>query len=248
MCTLVILRRPGEAWPVILGANRDEMGDRPWQPPARHWEDRPEVTAGLDELSGGSWLGVNKDGLVAAVLNRYGTLGPQAGKRSRGELVLEALDHAEAGTAALALADVNPAAYRGFNLVVADTRAAYWLTLREEGAAVEVQPIRPGLSILTSRDLNDLESPRIARYKPLFEAAEPPDPAQGRWSSWKSLLASRDHEAGAGPGGAMAVELEGGFRTVSSSLVALPENPEEKPRWLFCPGPPDPQGYAPVAL
>jgi uncharacterized protein with NRDE domain len=248
MCTLVILRRPGEAWPVILGANRDEMSDRPWRPPARHWEDRPEVTAGLDELSGGSWMGVNKDGLVAAVLNRYGTLGPQAGKRSRGELVLEALDHAEAGTAALALADVNPAAYRGFNLVVADSRAAYWLTLRAEGEPVEVQPIRPGLSILTARELNDPESPRIARYRPLFEAAPPPEPEKDDWRDWKALLSSRDYDEEAGPGGAMAIDLGNGFRTVSSSLLALPENPELKPRWLFCSGQPDPGAYAPVAL
>ena len=28
MCTLVILRRPDHRWPVIIGANRDEMIDR----------------------------------------------------------------------------------------------------------------------------------------------------------------------------------------------------------------------------
>ena len=47
---LVILRRPGHDWPLILAANRDEMIDRPWQPPARHWPDRPEVLAGLKNL------------------------------------------------------------------------------------------------------------------------------------------------------------------------------------------------------
>src|SRR6476659_3255713 len=57
MCTLVILRRPGHRWPVLIGANRDEMIDRPWEPPGRHWPDRPEVVAGLDRLAGGSWLG-----------------------------------------------------------------------------------------------------------------------------------------------------------------------------------------------
>ena len=73
-------------------------------PPGRHWPDRPQVRGGLDSLAGGTWLGVNDDGLVAAVLNRRGTLGPEPGKRSRGELVLEALDHAEAYDAAEALA------------------------------------------------------------------------------------------------------------------------------------------------
>ena len=51
MCTLVILRRPGHRWPVLIGANRDEMIDRPWEPPGRHWPDRPEVVAGLDRLA-----------------------------------------------------------------------------------------------------------------------------------------------------------------------------------------------------
>ena len=97
---MVILRRPGAPWPVILAANRDEREDRPWLPPARHWPDRPEVTAGMDELAGGSWLGLNDHGVVAGILNRVGTLGPQTGKRSRGELVLEALDHADAMAAA----------------------------------------------------------------------------------------------------------------------------------------------------
>ena len=54
MCTVVILRRPGHDWPLILATNRDEMTDRPWRPPGRHWPDRAEVTAGRDELAGGT--------------------------------------------------------------------------------------------------------------------------------------------------------------------------------------------------
>jgi uncharacterized protein with NRDE domain len=104
MCTLAILRRPDHDWPVIIGANRDEMIDRPADPPDRHWPDRAEVVAGRDRLAGGSWLGLNDWGVAAAVLNRHGSLGPAAGQRSRGELVLEALDHADAVAAARALA------------------------------------------------------------------------------------------------------------------------------------------------
>lgn len=127
MCTLVMLRRPEARWPLIVAANRDELENRPWRPPARHWPDRPEVVAGQDVTAGGSWFGVNDDGLVAAILNRPGTLGPADGKRSRGELVLEALDHAEARLAAEALSDLNPESYRPFNLVIADRYEAFWL-------------------------------------------------------------------------------------------------------------------------
>ena len=116
MCTLVILRRPGHGWPVVLAANRDEMADRRWRPPGRHWPDRPEIVGGHDALAGGTWLGLNDQGVAAGIMNRRATLGPEAGKRSRGELVLEALDHADADAAAVALADLDGTAYRPFNM------------------------------------------------------------------------------------------------------------------------------------
>lgn len=256
MCTLVILRRPGHPWPVILGANRDEMIDRPWAAPGRHWPDRPEVIAGLDRTAGGSWLGLNDHGVVAAILNRRGSLGPEPGKRSRGELVLEALDHADALAAAEALAELNPAAYRSFNMVVADNRDAYWLrnSGTPEARVVELAPIPEGLSMLTAYDLDDPQSPRIARHKADFEAAAAPEPALpdgGDWSAWQALLGRAE------PGSESAMTVErGGFQTVCSSLIALPAAdpalpagaPEAplRPVWLFAPGRPDRVPFGPL--
>jgi hypothetical protein len=49
MCSVVILRRPDHPrWPLLLAANRDELGTRQTLAPARHWPDRPDVVAGLD--------------------------------------------------------------------------------------------------------------------------------------------------------------------------------------------------------
>ena len=250
MCTLVILRRPDQPWPVLLAANRDEMIDRPWAAPGRHWPDRPEVVAGLDRTAGGSWLGLNDDGVVAAMLNRRGSLGPAPGKRSRGELVLEALDHADALTAAEALGELNPEAYRSFNMVVADNRDAYWLRNRGEAdtKVIEVAPIPPGLSMLTAYDLNDPQSPRTARHLADFQAAQLPDPDAGDWAAWQALLARTE----AGSEAAMTVE-RGGFQTVCASLLALPAPPQSpgealrKPVWLFAPGRPDRHAFAPLA-
>ena len=160
MCTLVLLRRPTESWPLVIAANRDEMADRPWLAPGRWWDDRPEVLAGQDELAGGSWLGLNDTGVVAAILNRIGTLGPEKGKRSRGELVLEALDPADATDAAEALAGLAAASYRPFNMVVADNRDAFWL--RADGTTIQSHPIPPGLHMLSALVLDDRSSPRIA--------------------------------------------------------------------------------------
>lgn len=249
MCTLVILRRPGEDWPVLIAANRDEMRDRPWRPPGRHWADRPQVVGGYDALAEGTWLALNDHGLVAGIMNRRGTLGPAPGKRSRGELVLEALDHADAGEAAIALADLNADAYRAFNMVVADNRDAYWLANRADGRRViEVRPLPAGLSMLTAADRNDLGSPRIAAHLPRFAAAAAPDPAAGDWSAWEALLAARGGEAG--PEGDMCVVTDFGFETLSSSLIALPGThlPDTSPIWRFAAGRPGDAPYRPVTL
>ncbi len=248
MCTLVILRRPDHDWPLIVAANRDEMRDRPWRPPARHWPDRRHVTAGLDELAGGTWLALNDDRLVAGVLNRRGSLGPDTEKRSRGELPLDAADHAEAGAAAEALAYLEPASFRTFNLFVGDAESAFWL--RSDGEEVAHLPVPAGLSMITAYDLNDPESPRMRRYRPLFEAAPAPNPESGDWAAWQALLSESAHDAEAGPGGAMNVDNGSGFGTVSSSLLALPARHRigVRPVWLFSAGPPGTQPWRTVEL
>jgi len=251
MCTLALLSRPGHDWPLILATNRDEMADRAWRPPAAWWEDRPGVVAGLDEAAGGSWLGLNAEGVVAAILNRDGTLGRLAGKRSRGELVLEALDHADALDAAKALSALDPFAYRPFNLVVADNRDAFWLA--NDGRRINVHPIGPGAHMLTSRGLDDPASPRIARYLPRLRALPPPAPDPGPsdggdWSAWAALMGDRGQGDG-DEAASMCFLRPDGFGTVSCSLIALPAvGAEVGPDWRFAAGPPDRVPFARVAV
>src|ERR1700736_4152544 len=226
MCTLVPLRRPEHRWPVVIGANRDEMIDRPWQPPDRHWPDRPEVVAGLDTLAGGSWLGVNDWGVAAAVLNRHGTLGPAPGRRSRGELVLEALDHADAVAAAEALSHLDPGAYRTFNLIVADERDGFWLR-HAAGARIELHPLKDGLSIIASGDIDDLRTRRLELALPAFREWPAPDPDRDDWSAWESLLGSTRAPSGEPATAAMRFR-DGDYGTVSSALIALPARGEDR--------------------
>lgn len=222
MCTVIFLRRPDHRWPLILGANRDEMEGRPWRPPGRHWPDRPDVVAGMDELAGGSWLGVNDTGVVAGILNRKDSLGPDPNLRTRGELVLEALDHADAVDAAEALTDLSPGAWRSFNLFVADNRDAYWLRSLGPGSdKVELMEIPEGYSMLTAWDLNATNSARTRHFLPLFQAAAPPDPETSNWEAWKELMMSQEFEPGAGAWESMQVTSDRGFGTLSSSLIAL---------------------------
>lgn len=256
MCTLVLLRRPRHDWPLLVGANRDEMVARPWKAPARHWPDRPEVFAGLDVLAGGSWLGINDYGVVAGILNRVNSLGPAAGMRSRGELVLEALDHADAAAAAHALAALDPGAYRPFNLIVADNRDAFWLANRgaEEGNRISIAAVPEGLHMITARDMDDTDSPRIRHHRARFAAAPPPEPeappennhdGAGDWRAWEALLASPAPEGTDEPEAAMAIDPDNarypGFGTVSSALIALPsmDCPQAHAIFRFAPGRPD---------
>ena len=233
MCTLVIFRRPRHRWPVLIGANRDEMVDRPSKPPGRHWPDRPEVIAGLDMLAGGSWVGINDWGVAAAVLNRHGSLGPSPDRRSRGELVLEALDHADATAAAEALSDIDPEAYRTFNLIVADESHGFWLR-HAGGPGIELSPLKDGLSMIAAGDLDDLAIRRLELALPAFRAWPTPDPDHDDWFGWQSLLGSTRAPPNEPATAAMRFRT-GGYGTVSSALIALPARgePERRPVFRF---------------
>ncbi len=247
MCTIVLLRRPGHAWPLVLAANRDEMRDRPWQPPARHWPAQADVTAGRDETAGGTWLGVNDAGVVAAVSNRRGSLGADPDKRSRGELPLAALAHNDAASAAEALSMVDGDAYRAFNLIVADRHFAYWLRNADGTPEIEQFAVPNGVSIVTAGDLNDATSPRIRLYLPRFHAVAAPDPGSGDWRAWQALLGCRETDDANIPDSAMTIESDIGFGTVSSSLIALSAE-RNRAIWRFAGGPPDRSPFTDVAL
>jgi uncharacterized protein with NRDE domain len=247
MCSVIILRRSQSDWPLLIGANRDEMKERPSLAPARHWGDRPYVVAGLDEEAGGTWMGLNDDGVMACILNRMNTLGSHPEYRSRGELPLEALDHAEAEVAAESLEDVNPEAYRPFNMVLADYRTAWWI--KNDGVSIQINEIPEGLSMITAHDLNDTQnSDRTKLHLPRFRSAPAPEPENDDWMAWQALLGSRktldDTKS------AMQVETDFGFETVSSSLLALPKSweKERKPIWKFCKGKPATGAYELVDL
>jgi len=251
MCTVVFLYRPDHVWPLILAGNRDEMQGRPALPPARHWPNQPDIVAGMDQLAGGSWLGMNPSGVVSVVLNRFAALGPAAGKQSRGELVLQALRHSSAKQAALQMATLSGQNYRPFNLLIADASGCYWIRNREEQgeAQVDLITIPPGLHMLTAHELDDESSPRIRTWQPSFQKAVTPVPELGDWGGWLSLLASRDYPQDLGVHSAMNISLVDGFATVSSSLIALPaKTSSQNPIWLFADGAPDKVDYLPVVV
>jgi len=239
VCTVVLLLRPGHPWPVLIAANRDERLDRPWDAPGAYWPEQPGTVAGRDRLGGGTWMAM-RDGLVAAVLNRPGSLGPAPGKLSRGGLPLMAAGHGSAAAAADAMLALDGAAYRSFNMVVADRHSAHFVRGLGHGRP-EGWALPPGLHMVTAHDPNDLDSPRTRMHLPRFVAAAAPDPARGDWAAWQALLADRSGD----PTAALNVSPRDGFGTVCSSLIGLPA--EGAPVWLFAAGPPDQAAFKSVA-
>lgn len=227
MCS-IILRIAADG--VYVAANRDEMVDRAWDMPAEYW---PGVIGGRDRLGGGSWLAVNRAGVMAAVLNRHGSLGPALGKRSRGDLPVMAAGYGDAAAAAAALAGIDAGDYRSFNLVIADANAAFLLVGLEAGA-VTVTALAAGVTMLTSGAPNDVSMPRIARHLPKFHAAG--------FAQWGALLADKGDDWE----NALNIPPQGGFGTVCASLIALPR--ARGPAWRFAPGPPDVAGFTPVEI
>ena len=214
MCTVILSIGSSPDWPLLLAANRDEKLDRPALPPACHWPDQPDVLGGLDVLAGGTWLALNRAGVVAAVLNRTGTLGPAPGKRSRGVLPLLALRHATAQSAIESFAALDGGDWRSFNLIVADCNNSFFVRGTGEGR-LQTSTLAPGVHMVTAQDPDDLSSPRIARNLPLFAQAPAPSPPD--WSEWPALLADSTPPQEA----ALNILPVAGFGTVSSALIGL---------------------------
>ena len=234
---MITLQRPGHSWPLLLAANRDERLDRAWDPPAAYWSERPSVIAGRDRTAGGTWMGVNRHGLVAAVLNRTGSLGPASGKRSRGTLPLIALDHGLAADAARAIGTLDGTEYRSFNLVLAD-RDGVWFVRNDDSGTITALVLPPGLHMVTARDPDDATSARVARHLPRFRAASAPEPPD--WGDWPHLLADDEGPRDA----ALNVPPQAGFGTVCASLLALPA--KGAATWLFAAGRPGEAPFQPA--
>ena len=86
MCLILIAHKVHPNYPLVLAANRDEAYSRPTAP-AAFWDDHPQIYGGRDLEQGGTWLGITREGRIAAVTNFRDGYAVKNGTRSRGELV-----------------------------------------------------------------------------------------------------------------------------------------------------------------
>ena len=146
--------------PVVVAANRDERLDRPAYPP-HLLSDSPRVIGPQDEKAGGTWIGYNEHRLLIGILNRW-TDAELTGERSRGLLVMDALESQTATVAGQVVEDVVEAhEYEGFNLIVADEDDAI---LYEWDGRLRRTGFDPGVHVVVNVGADDhFEIPRFPR-------------------------------------------------------------------------------------
>jgi len=215
MCTLVVAFRMYPGVPLLVAANRDERLDRASRGPFV-WPGPPRFIAPRDEVSGGSWLGLNEHGLFVGITNRAGAP-PDPRRRSRGELVIDALHASTARDAHDRLSSLAPETYNPFHLLYADSRSAHlsW----SDGTTLHRDDLAPGLHVVTERSAGAPDTPRAVRIRRAWESlgADAPDVA-----AVQALLAEHDHDR---PLDAICVHTDAvGYGTRSSMILTLPED------------------------
>lgn len=130
MCLMLFALQQHPRFPLVLAANRDEFHARPTR--AMQWWDDRDLLAGRDELSGGTWMGITRDGRVAAVTN-YRSGRPEKASRTRGELPLMALSAANHDSLTQTL-EAGAANYGGYNLILLDKEAGLYHSNRDSVA------------------------------------------------------------------------------------------------------------------
>jgi uncharacterized protein with NRDE domain len=239
VCTLAIYFRTLPDCPLLVAANRDEQYDRPSAPPGL-LTNSPKIIAGRDLRAGGTWLGVNENGVLAAMLNRrvnsHNT--PFPGGRSRGLLCVDLLRCRSAAEAESFIQD-HQGPYNPFTALVADRSAAH--VSYNVGEKIMTQNLAPGLHVFSSAAEFDLHSAKADRaYKLFGEFGKNLSAGDG---NPESVLALRsvlgDHSLPLGStdaGDAICVHRDNSG-TVSSSIVLFTPS-KSRFQMLHCAGAP----------
>jgi hypothetical protein len=154
MCTVTVV--PIERG-LRMAFNRDERHDRPpAAPPTAHQLLHCTALYPLDPLGGGTWIGVNDHGLLAALLNR--TPRPESARprhlRSRGLIVPAVLDTGGLDAALTAAANITVEDYAPFRLlIIAGLRGYVFASDGFHLSCARAKLTRPYL--LTSSSLGD---------------------------------------------------------------------------------------------
>lgn len=149
MCTLIVLHRCVPDRPLIVAANRDEFLDRPAEGMALRSSITGPIVAPLDLEAGGTWVGLSARSVFVGLTNlrpaspasmSEGQPRQQKELRSRGEVVMMALEAESAAKAIQTLMELEAEIFNPFQLLVADGEDAWLLVYRGEARAIQLEP------------------------------------------------------------------------------------------------------------
>lgn len=86
MCILFVAVNQHPDYPLIIAANRDEFFNRETKE-SFLWQGQQGIVAGKDLQAGGTWMGVNQNGYIAALTNIRAPTTVNVNATTRGELV-----------------------------------------------------------------------------------------------------------------------------------------------------------------
>jgi uncharacterized protein with NRDE domain len=181
MCTIIALHQIHPEYPVIIAANRDEFYARPSSPP-RVLLEEPRAIGGVDGRKGGSWMGVTAQGFFVGLTNQRTWGAADGARRSRGEVVVEALRAGDTHSAEGYLRSLRPADYNPFSLLFGDAGGLKVAYLHEGMQAPEVQAVPPGVHVLPNDRLDAPSFPKVERAQALLKgyARQPWPQLRGR--------------------------------------------------------------------
>jgi hypothetical protein len=193
MCTLSVFRLNNHC---LITMNRDDLVDRPEAPPTPPGVDPDEIIAPRDLQAGGTWIGLNRFGLVACLLNRYDQKAP-ANARSRGKIVPEVLGQAaRVDDAAAQIANLELDHYTPFTCVILSLGDAIRLDWTGTFLHTEAIPSQQSWMITSSSICEpDVRAKRMQLFDQTLMGGNPSaqklaqfhaqsSPADAWWSPW----------------------------------------------------------------
>lgn len=230
-------------FPLIVGANRDEDRTRPASPPLL-WGGAPAFVAGRDLRAGGTWMGINQQGLFVALTNLWTGEPPDPSRASRGAVVVELLRARSLAEARAAVRQMPPGRTNPFLLVCADTGGhGFWASTAQ---GLSPHELSPGLTMLGNFPPGDPLDAKLQRAEQRLRAlALEGGDEVGLAQRLQSALGT--HDGDRGPRESLCVHTQGNYGTVSSTVLLAGERLSHA-RLLHANGPPCVIPYADHSL
>jgi uncharacterized protein with NRDE domain len=149
--------------------NRDDARERPEAAPSLWTDGQITFAAPRDLQAGGTWIGVNANGIAACLLNRYD--GSLAGYVSRGRIVIEAIQGSTFKAACGALEALDHGAFSPFTCIIVDRSNAARFDWTGSSFERSELPRTDVMATSSSWQFDDVKRRREARFREIWASS-----------------------------------------------------------------------------